>query len=152
MRSPPRPSQVVREVASVATPQGHHVVVTLERISTGGTWREAAFLRAAAGAMHEPECGGKKRAKALFHETLQPSLLRCLATLWPALEGLFASPCSPTDTFWCAGRLSMSYATASAPAACERAGDDAGNAAPRAARACAGRTGCGGEHVGLWTV
>ena len=30
------------------------------------------------------------------------------ATLWPALEGLFASPCSPTDSFWCAGRRSRS--------------------------------------------
>jgi hypothetical protein len=113
MRSPPRPSQVVREVASVATPQGHHVVVTLERISTGGTWREAAFLRAAAGAMHEPECGGKKRAKALFHETLQPSLLRCLATLWPALERLFAFPCLPSDIS-CAGRYTSEVATLAA--------------------------------------
>jgi hypothetical protein len=33
------------------------------------------------------------------------------STLWPAREGLFASPCSPTDSFWCAGHCSRSYAT-----------------------------------------
>ena len=69
MRSPPRPSQIVREVASVTTPQGQHVVVTLERMSTGGTRREAAFMRSAAGTMSEAERGRKKRAKkSLFRE------------------------------------------------------------------------------------
>ena len=51
-----------------------------------------------------------------------------LATLWPALERLFASPCLPTDNLPCAGRLSKAYATtwarrppASAPETARRA-------------------------------
>jgi hypothetical protein len=55
------------------------------------------------------------------------------ATLWPALEGLFASPCSPTDSFLCAGRRSRSYATASARQLPASAPETA-PAAPRRAR------------------
>ena len=65
-RSPPRPSQIVSET-SKATPTGQHVVVTLERTSTGGTRREAQFTTAAAGAMSAAERAQKKRKrKELF--------------------------------------------------------------------------------------
>ena len=61
--TPRRPSQIVHET-SVATPQGQNIIVTLERTSTGGTRREAAFKRAAGGAMSEAERAQKKRVRA----------------------------------------------------------------------------------------
>ncbi len=61
--TPRRPSQIVHET-SVATPQGQNIIVTLERTSTGGTQREAAFKRAAGGAMSEAERAQKKRVRA----------------------------------------------------------------------------------------
>ena len=61
-RSPKRPSQIVHET-SAATPEGQHIKVTLERTSTGGTRREAAFKRGAAGPMSGAERAEKKRLK-----------------------------------------------------------------------------------------
>ena len=51
---------------------------------------------------------------------LQPSLLPCSATLWPALERLFASPCPQLDILSCAGRLDEIFA-ALAPMTLRRA-------------------------------
>ena len=61
--SPKRPSQIVHETV-VVTPLGQHIVVTLERTSTGGTRRNAEFKRAAVGAMSEAERAQKKRVRA----------------------------------------------------------------------------------------
>ena len=63
---PQRPSQVVHET-SVPTPEGKHIVVTLERVSTGGTRRSASFTKAADKAMTGAERAEKKRLrKSLF--------------------------------------------------------------------------------------
>ena len=58
-----RPSQVVRE-RSVATPEGQHVVVFMERQSTGGTNHQSHFKRRAGGAMSGAERAEKKRKRA----------------------------------------------------------------------------------------
>ena len=56
---------------SVVTPQGHHIEVTLERVSTGGTKHQAKFTRAASGAMTGAERAQKKRVRAtLFPQQL----------------------------------------------------------------------------------
>ena len=52
-----------------------------------------------------------------------------LATLWPALEGNFVSPCSPTNISLCAGRLSGVSAAVFAPQVLKRAPETA-RAAP----------------------
>ena len=56
-----------------------------------------------------------------------------LATLWPALEGIFVSPCSPTDIPLCAGRVSGVSATIFAHQVLESAPESA-RALPRRAR------------------
>jgi hypothetical protein len=56
-----------------------------------------------------------------------------LATLWPALEGIFVSPCSPTDIPSCAGRVSGVSATVFAHQVLESAPESA-RASPRRAR------------------
>jgi hypothetical protein len=71
-------------------------------------------------------------ARALdAHATPLPSAV--LATLWPALEGIFVSPCSPTDIPLCAGRVSGVSATVCAHQALESAPESA-RAWPRRAR------------------
>ena len=56
-----------------------------------------------------------------------------LATLWLALEGIFVSPCSPTNISLCAGRLSGVSAAVFAPQVLKRAPETA-RTAPRRAR------------------
>jgi hypothetical protein len=56
-----------------------------------------------------------------------------LATLWPALEGIFVSPCSPTNISLCAGRLSGVVAAIFTHRVPESAPETA-RAAPRRAR------------------
>jgi hypothetical protein len=74
--SPRRPSQVVHESAPVATPTGQHVVVTLERTSTGGTRREAKFTRTATGSMSDAERAQKKRLRKSLFPTEQATQKR----------------------------------------------------------------------------
>ena len=62
-RTPPRPSQVVHESTALTTGK-QHILVRLERTSTGGTRREAQFTRAARGAMTCAERAQKKRVRA----------------------------------------------------------------------------------------
>ena len=59
-----------------------------------------------------------------------------LATLWPALEGIFVSPCSPTNISLCAGQHSGVSAAISAHQVLESAPETAGSAATLAARVC----------------
>ena len=63
-RTPKRPSQIVNESSPVLTDGRQHVVVVMERTSTGGTRRQAQFKRAAGGAMSGAERAHKKRVRA----------------------------------------------------------------------------------------
>ena len=58
-----RLSQIVYEYEA-PTPTGQHKRVTLEHTSTGGTWREAHFKRAASGPMSGAERAVKRRRRA----------------------------------------------------------------------------------------
>ena len=74
---PARPSQLVSETVGNTTPDKQHVVITLERTSTGGTRHEAQFKRAMSGPMSAAERTDKKRAKAfLFPKQWQQKLER----------------------------------------------------------------------------
>ena len=58
-----KPSEIVHESAPVVTPNGH-VMVTLERVSTGGTRHQAQWKRAGSeGPVSGPDRSAKKRAK-----------------------------------------------------------------------------------------
>jgi hypothetical protein len=59
-----RLSQVVFEDVGVPTPTKGHIIVTLERTSTGGTRHEAQFKRAAVQAMSGAERSEKRRKRA----------------------------------------------------------------------------------------
>jgi hypothetical protein len=62
---PLRPSQIVREPTPTPTPtKGEHLIVTMERVSTGGTKYVAQFTRAGSGAMSGAERAMKKRRRA----------------------------------------------------------------------------------------
>ena len=67
--SPVRPSQVVHE-SSAMTPQGQHIEVKLERVSTSGTKHRAKFMRSSSGAMTAAERAQKKHVRtSLFPHT-----------------------------------------------------------------------------------
>ena len=66
-RTPSRQSQGVQETAAL-TPRGQHHVVVLERTSTGGTRREAAFKISA----HEPMTGAERAMKKRLRASLFP--------------------------------------------------------------------------------
>ena len=66
--APPRPSQVVQESTSLS-PEGRHIEVVMERVSTGGTRHQAHFRRSALTPMTGQERMAKNRArKSLFAE------------------------------------------------------------------------------------
>ena len=66
--APPRPSQVVQESTSLS-PEGRHIDVVMERVSTGGTRHQAHFRRSALTPMTGQERMAKNRArKSLFAE------------------------------------------------------------------------------------
>ena len=55
--------------SSALTPNGKHITVTMERVSTGGTHRHVSFDRSASGPMTAAERAKKKRLKTtLFPE------------------------------------------------------------------------------------
>jgi hypothetical protein len=58
-----RPSQVVHERTIASTPLGKHVVVSMERVSTGGTRHEAQYKRPQSGQMNGSERMAKARAR-----------------------------------------------------------------------------------------
>ena len=72
--TPPRLSQKVHESSPRPTPTGHHVTITLERTSTGGTRREAQFDKAATGPMSGAERAEKKRKRASLFPRQQDAL------------------------------------------------------------------------------
>ena len=68
-----RPSQIVHESA-IASPEGNHITITMERLSTGGTRHAAEFKRSSSGAMSGAERMKRARVRAsLFPEKLAAS-------------------------------------------------------------------------------
>ena len=63
-RTPPRPSQQVHESNPALTRGMQHVVIVLERKSTGGTRRKAQFKKSKGGPMTGAERKKKERARA----------------------------------------------------------------------------------------
>ena len=58
-----RPSQIVHERTVATTPNGRDVVVAMERLSTGGTLREARYERPVSGPMSGSQRMAKQRAR-----------------------------------------------------------------------------------------
>jgi predicted DNA-binding WGR domain protein len=72
--TPRRPSQAVSE-SKTLSPEGNHLTITMERVSTGGTRYAAQFKRSSAGAMNDAERRKKARVRAsLFPEKRAESL------------------------------------------------------------------------------
>ena len=79
-------------------------------------------------------CGSNAERRAGARRALSTPLPSAvLATLWPALEGIFVSPCSPTDIPLCVGRVSGVSAAIFAHQVLESAPESA-RASPRRAR------------------
>ena len=76
--TPRRPSQAVSETESKAlSPEGNHIKITMERVSTGSTRYAAQFKRSSAGAMNDAERREKARVRAsLFSREKRAESLR----------------------------------------------------------------------------
>ena len=74
--TPRRPSQAVSE-SKALSPEGNHIKITMERVSTGSTRYAAQFKRSSAGAMSDAERRKKARVRAsLFSREKRAESLR----------------------------------------------------------------------------